>query len=115
MIIKSMTKILKRSLIHNILTLLFFEGHTRKKRWFLFYNVSPPPLHESHFRGENRSGSIAPVPRAARGGEAPSLPQIALLSVAYLRLLGYCPFGTHFYLNRFNCDHRCGLVEACFQ
>lgn len=52
-------------------------------------------LHGYHFRGNNESYSIAYIPRTARDFADSSLPQIAFLAVAYLRLIRFCPSWTY--------------------
>lgn len=68
-------------------------------------------LNGYHFRGDITYCFIAHIFRAARGAP-PCPPQIALLSVAYLGLLRFCPFGTDFCPNLFDYVLVSGLEEA---
>ena len=51
-------------------------------------------LNGYHFRGDITYCFIAHIFRAARGAP-PCPPQIAILSVAYLGLIRFCPFRTY--------------------
>ena len=69
-------------------------------------------LNGYHFRGDITYCFIAHIFRAARGCASSFPPQIALLSVAYLGLIRFCPFRTYLCSNRFDYVHCCGLGEA---